>query len=459
MTQTPPYQVTDPATGEVAEAFPFATDAEVERALAAATAAFSAWKKRPVAERAAITARVAELFTERAADLAALITKEMGKRPAQAVGEAEFCTAIFDYYADNGPALLADKPLPGHDAARVEYLPVGPVLGVMPWNYPYYQVARFAAPALMVGNTVIVKHAENCPTSALAIAQIMEDAGVPEGVYTNIFATHEQVADMIADPRLRGVSLTGSERAGTVVAAQAGRHLKKVVLELGGSDPYIILDTPDVEAAADTAWGTRMENVGQACNSNKRMIVMDNVYDDFVAALVKRATAMTPRAAGDDSDDAYSPMVSRKAAENLLAQVRDAVAKGATLHVGGTLAGEAGAYFAPAVLTGVTPEMRAYKEELFGPVAVVYKVSSDEEAVALANVVDFGLGGAVWSADEERATQVAEQLEVGMANVNTPAGEGADLPFGGTKRSGFGRELGPLGIDEFVNKRLFYIQK
>ncbi|HXT90692.1 MAG TPA: NAD-dependent succinate-semialdehyde dehydrogenase [Trebonia sp.] len=458
MTNTPPYQVTDPATGEVAEKFPFATDAEVEQTLTAATAAFTEWKRRPLAERAAIVQRVAELFTERAADLAALISKEMGKRPAQAVGEAEFCTAIFGYYADHGPQLLEDKPLPGHDSARVEYLPVGPVLGVMPWNYPYYQVARFSAPALMVGNTVIVKHAENCPTSALAIAQIMKDAGVPEGVYNNIFATHDQVATMIADPRLRGVSLTGSERAGTVVAAQAGRNLKKVVLELGGSDPYIILDTPDVEDAAETAWSTRMENVGQACNSNKRMIVMDGVYDDFVAALVKRAAAMTPRPAGDDSDEAYSPMVSRKAAENLLAQVQDAVSKGATLHVGGTL-GDKGAYFAPAVLTGVTPEMRAYKEELFGPVAVVYKVGSDEEAVKLANVVDFGLGGAVWSADEQRATLVAEQLEVGMANVNTPAGEGADLPFGGTKRSGFGRELGPLGIDEFVNKRLFYVQK
>jgi succinate-semialdehyde dehydrogenase / glutarate-semialdehyde dehydrogenase len=459
MTQTPPYQVTDPATGEVTEAFPFATDTEVEQALAAATEGFAAWKLLPVAERAAVVKRIAELFTERAGDLAALITKEMGKRPAQAVGEAEFCTAIFDYYADNGPQLIADKPLPGHDTARVEYRPVGPVLGVMPWNYPYYQVTRFAAPNLMVGNTVILKHAENCPTSALAIAQIMKDAGVPDGVYVNLFATHEQVAAMIADPRLRGVSLTGSERAGTVVAETAGRNLKKVVLELGGSDPYIILDTPDVEAAAETAWTTRMENVGQACNSNKRMIVMDNVYDDFVAALVKRAAAMTPRPEGDDSDEAYSPMVSRKAAENLLAQVQDAVSKGATLHVGGTLGEGDGAYFAPAVLTGVTPAMRAYREELFGPVAVVYKVSTDDEAVRLANVVDFGLGGAVWSTDEDRAVNVAEQLEVGMANVNTPAGEGADLPFGGTKRSGFGRELGPLGIDEFVNKRLFYVEK
>src|ERR1700745_2349037 len=328
MTQTPPYQVTDPATGEVTETLPFATDAEVAEALAAATEAFAAWRLRPVAERAAVVKRIAELFTERAADLAALISKEMGKRPAQAVGEAEFCTAIFDYYADNGPGLIADKPVPGHDNARIEYRPVGPVLGVMPWNYPYYQVARSAAPALVVGNTVIVKHAENCPTSALAIAQIMKDAGVPEGVYNNIFAPHEQVATMIADPRLRGVSLTGSERAGTVVAAQAGRNLKKVVLELGGSDPYIILDADDVDGAAKTAWVTRMENVGQACNSNKRLIVMDGLYDDFVAALVKRAAAMTPRPAGDDTDEAYSPMVSRKAAENLLAQVKDAGSKG-----------------------------------------------------------------------------------------------------------------------------------
>ncbi|HEX4830765.1 MAG TPA: NAD-dependent succinate-semialdehyde dehydrogenase [Trebonia sp.] len=459
MTQTPPYQVTDPATGEVDQTFPFATDAEVEQALATASAAFQEWRKRPVGERAAIVKRVAGLFTERKDDLAALISKEMGKRLADAAGEAEFCTDIFGYYADHGPELLADKPMPGYDNARVEYLPIGPVLGIMPWNYPYYQVARFAAPNLVAGNPVILKHAENCPTSALAIAAIMRDAGIPDGVYVNLFATHEQVATMIADPRLRGVSLTGSERAGTVVAETAGRNLKKVVLELGGSDPYIILDAPDLEAAADTAWATRMENVGQACNSNKRMIVMDGVYDDFVAALVARATAMAPRQPGDDNDGTYSPMVSRQAAENLLGQVQDAVAKGATLHAGGKLVGDKGAYFAPAVLTGVTPDMRAYREELFGPVAVVYKVTTDDEAVTLANVVDYGLGGAVWGSDEARATAVAAQLEVGMTNVNTPASEAADLPFGGTKRSGFGRELGPLGIDEFVNKRLFFVQK
>ena len=459
-TTTPPYQVTDPGTGEVLETFPFATDEEVEQALADAQAAFAAWKATPMDQRVAIVKRVADLFAERAEELGAIILQEMGKRQSSGSGEAEFCKEIFDYYADHGPALLASTDLPGYEGkAKIERLPIGPVLGIMPWNYPYYQVARFVGPNLVAGNPILLKHAENCPRSAAAIAKIMDDAGVPHGVYTNLYATHEQVATMIGDPRVRAVSLTGSERAGTAVAEAAGRNLKKVVLELGGSDPYIILDTDDVQGAVDTAWATRMENTGQACNSNKRMIVMDGVYDDFVASLVKRAGEMKPRTGPDDGDAAYSPMVSRKAAEGLRAQVQDAVDKGAVLHVGGELLDDKGAYFSPAVLTGVTPEMRAYKEELFGPVAVVYKVSSDDEAVELANVVDYGLGGAVFSTDEERALGVAQRLDVGMANVNTPAGEGADLPFGGTKRSGFGRELGPLGIDEFLNKRLFYVER
>ncbi len=456
---TPPYQVTNPVTGEVEQAFPFATDAEVEQALVGATSAYARWRQRPVGQRAAIVKKVSELFGERAAELAALATKEMGKRPAQAVEEAGFSREIFAYYADQGPELLKDRPLAGYEDARVQYLPIGPLLGIMPWNFPFYQVARFAAPNLVAGNTILLKHAQNCPNSALAIAQIMKDAGVPEGVYTNLFATHEQVAAMIADRRTRGVSLTGSERAGAAVAEAAGRNLKKVLLELGGSDPYIILDSDDVEAAAETAWAFRMINVGQACSSNKRIIVMDDIYDGFVAALVKLAAAVAPRLPGDDSDETYSPMVSRAAAEDLREQVADAVGKGATLHTGGTISDGRDAYFAPAVLTGVTPEMRVYTEELFGPVAVVYKVSSDAEAVELANAVEYGLGGAVFSADEARAAAVAAQLEVGMANVNTPAGLGPDLPFGGTKRSGFGRELGPLGIEEFVNKRLFYVQR
>ena len=455
MTQ-PTYQVTDPSTGEVRETFPSATDAEVEEALAARRR-LRGVGRAPGRRAGRDRARVGALFTERADELGRLASVEMGKSEAEAAGEAEFAEEIFTYYADNGPDLIAPKQVPGNPAARVEYRAVGTILGIMPWNYPFYQVARFAAPNLIVGNTVILKHAENCPLSALAIADIMRDAGVPEGVYVNLFATHAQVATMIADPRIQGVSLTGSERAGAAVAAEAGRHLKKVVLELGGSDPYIVLDSPDVDGAAETAWSTRMENVGQACNSNKRMIVMDDIYDDFVAGLTRRATEMEPRLPG--AEDGYSPMVSRKAAEGLLAQVQDAVDKGATVHAGGTLIDGPGAYFAPTVLTGVTPEMRAFHEELFGPVAVVYQVSNDEDAVRLANAVDFGLGGCVWSSDEERAVKVAARLEVGMTNVNTPAGEGADLPFGGTKRSGFGRELGPLGIEEFVNKRLFYVQR
>jgi succinate-semialdehyde dehydrogenase/glutarate-semialdehyde dehydrogenase len=455
----PAYQVTDPSTGEVVQTFSPATDAEVESALASAAGAYADWAARPVEERAEIARRVGSLFAERAEELSKIASLEMGKAQSEASGEAEFSGEIFTYYADSGPEMIAPRPLPGNPDARVEYKSVGTILGIMPWNYPFYQVARFAAPNFVVGNTVILKHAENCPTSALAIADIMQAAGVPEGVYVNLFATHEQVASMIADPRVQGVSLTGSERAGAAVAAEAGRHLKKVVLELGGSDPYIVLDTADVDEAAETAWATRMENVGQACNSNKRMIVMDDIFEEFVSGLTKRALEMKPRTEGAGAKGEYAPMVSRAAAERLLDQVRDAVEKGATLHAGGTLADGPGAYFAPAVLTGVTPEMRAYREELFGPVAVVYQVSSDQDAVQLANAVDYGLGGAVWSTDEERAVQVAAQLEVGMANVNTPAGEGVDLPFGGTKRSGFGRELGPLGIEEFVNKRLFYVQR
>ena len=339
----------------------------------------------------------------------------------------------------------------------MQKLPVGPLLGIMPWNYPYYQVARFAAPNLMLGNTVILKHAESCPRSALAIQQIMDDAGLPKGAYVNVFASHAQIADIIADPRIQGVSLTGSERAGAIIGELAGKNLKKAVLELGGSDPFVVLDSPDVRALADTAWETRMENTGQACNSNKRMIVMEDIFDDFVARLTERAKALTPGNPAEDAEGTFAPLSSRAAAEGLAAQVRDAVEKGATLHAGGELSDGDAAYFSPAVLTGVTPEMRAYKEELFGPVAVVYKVGSDEDALRLANDTPYGLGGSVFSSDTARAERVAQRLEVGMANVNLPSAEGAEIPFGGVKRSGFGRELGPLGMDEFVNKRMYFV--
>jgi succinate-semialdehyde dehydrogenase/glutarate-semialdehyde dehydrogenase len=459
-TQTSPaYQILNPATGEVEQKFDTATDAEIEAALASAHAAYDAWKDVPIEDRAKVVHRIAELFVERKDELGAIATREMGKPLSEAVGEAEFCGDIFDYFANEGPTLAADQPIKTFSGGKavVQKLPIGPLLGIMPWNYPFYQIARFAAPNLMLGNTIILKHAESVPGSALAVAQLMKDAGVPDGAYVNVFASHDQIETVIADPRIAGVSLTGSERAGAVVAAIAGKNLKKCVLELGGSDPYVILDTDDVEAAADTAWETRISNTGQACNSNKRMIVMDDVFDGFVARLTEHAKDLSPGDPTAEEEGTFAPLSSRAAAEKLAEQVQDAVSKGATLHAGGVLGEGPAAYYSPAVLTGITQDMRAYREELFGPVAVVYKVSNDDEALALANDTAYGLGGAVFSTDPDRATKVAQRLEVGMSNVNTPAGEGAEVPFGGVKRSGFGRELGPLGMDEFVNKRMFFI--
>jgi succinate-semialdehyde dehydrogenase/glutarate-semialdehyde dehydrogenase len=446
---SPAYQVTDPSTGEVIESFDHATDAEIERVLQASATAYAGWKDVPIAERAEVVKRVAALFGERADELAKIATQEMGKPESEGVEEAEFGQAIFDYFATEGPTLAADQPIKTFSGGQavVQKLPVGPLLGIMPWNFPYYQIARFAAPNLMLGNTIILKHAESVPRSALAVQKIMDDAGVPAGAYQNVFASHPQIARIIADPRVHGVSLTGSERAGAIVAGLAGQNLKKCVLELGGSDPMVVLDTDDLDDVVDKAWDFRMYNTGQACNANKRMIVMDDLFDAFVNKLTEKALAI----------DAFSPMSSRAAAEALAGQVEDAVSKGATLHAGGVLGSGPAAFYSPAVLSGVTKDMRAYREELFGPVAVVYQVSSDEEALALANDTPYGLGGSVFSADPARAEQLALRLEVGMSNVNSTAGEGAEIPFGGVKRSGFGRELGPLGMDEFVNKRMFFI--
>lgn len=453
------YRIVNPVSGQTLKTFATATDAEVDTAIASAHAAFGLWREVPVAERALIVQRVGDLFVERAAELAAHAAEEMGKSLAEGHEEAVYCGDIFAYFSEHGPALVADQPITSFSGGRavVQRRPIGAVLGIMPWNYPFYQVARFAAPNLMLGNTIVLKHAESVPGSALAIESIMRDAELPDGVYVNVFASHDQVERMIFDDRVAGVSLTGSQRAGAAVAALAGQNLKRCVLELGGSDPYVVLDTDDVVAAADLAWDTRMANAGQACNSNKRIIVMNDLFDAFVARLTERAAALKPSDPAKPDDTGYPPLSSRAAAEMLDGQVQDAVQQGATLHTGGVLTEGSSGYYSPAVLTGVTPQMRAYHEELFGPVAVVYPVASDSEALALANDTSFGLGGAVFSADEDRARSLAQRLDVGMANVNAPAGEGAELPFGGTKRSGFGRELGPLGMDEFVNKRTFYV--
>jgi succinate-semialdehyde dehydrogenase/glutarate-semialdehyde dehydrogenase len=452
------YQVLNPATGVVEREFASATDAEIADVLERTAAAAESWSRVPASERAAIIHRVADLHDERKVELAALITREMGKITADAIGEVEFVVDIYRYYATHGPALLADQPLDASTGgtAWVRKAPIGPLLGVMPWNYPYYQVARFAGPNLVAGNTIVLKHAPQCPESALAIEQIFRDAGLPADAYLNVFATNEQVADMIADPRVRGVSVTGSERAGTAVAALAGQHLKKVVLELGGSDPFIVLDAPDVEKVAKDGVFARMENAGQACNAAKRFIVADALYDEFVEKFTAEMASLTT---GDptDPDTSYGPLVSEQAVVGLVAQIDDAVSKGAKVRTGGKRLDRPGAFLEATVLTDVTPDMRAFREELFGPVAVIYRVSDVDEAVRLANDTPFGLGGAVYTQDPQLALDVADRLDTGMVWINEPEGGGADLPFGGTKRSGVGRELGPMGIDEFLNRKLIHV--
>jgi len=451
------YQVVNPATGKVESEYPTATDAEVSAVLARADRGYTSWLRTPMEERAEILRRVSQLYRDRADELAAIITREMGKITKAAKGELRFTAGIYKYYADNAAELLKDQPLetnlPG--TAWVRRTPIGALLGIMPWNYPYYQVARFAAPNLMTGNTIVLKHAPQCPESALAMEQIFRDAGLPEDAYINIFASNEQAAGMIADPRIAGVSVTGSERAGSAVAALAGQNLKKVVLELGGSDPFIVLDGADLPKVAKTAAAARMENGGQACNASKRMIVASAVYDDFMREFT---AAMSGYVTGDPTDPAtnYGPLSSEQAARNLMEQIDDAVSKGATVHLGGHRIDGPGAFVEPTVLSDVTPDMRAYGEELFGPAAVVYQVADADEAVELANSSAFGLGGVVFSRDEKLAEDVADRLDVGMVWINTAELGGPELPFGGTKRSGVGRELGPLGIDEFVNKKLIH---
>jgi succinate-semialdehyde dehydrogenase/glutarate-semialdehyde dehydrogenase len=452
------YQVVNPATGETVSVFPTATEATIADVLARVHGSYQSWSTTPKTERAKILHRVADLYRDRADALAAVITREMGKTTAEALGEIGFVVDIYRYYADQGPALLADTPLASNTggAAWVRKAPIGALLGIMPWNYPYYQVARFAAPNIMIGNTILLKHAPQCPESALAMERIFHDAGLPADVYINIFATNEQAAKIIADPRICGVSVTGSERAGTAVAAIAGRNLKKVVLELGGSDPFIVLDTDDLAKVVGEAVGARMENGGQACNASKRFIVADAIYDEFVEQFT---AAMASCKTGDpgDPDTTYGPLSSEQAARNLQEQVDDAVSKGATLRTGGRRVSGPGAFFEPSVLTDVVPEMRAFREELFGPVAVVYRVANADDAVALANDTPYGLGASVYSPTVMWALDVADRLDTGMVWINAPEGGGAELPFGGTKRSGVGRELGPYGIEEFVNKKLIHI--
>jgi succinate-semialdehyde dehydrogenase / glutarate-semialdehyde dehydrogenase len=400
--------------------------------------------------------RVGELHSERRKELADIIVAEMGKPVGQARGEVDFSASIYEFYADNAESLMADEPIglaEGEGSAVIRRSSLGALLGIMPWNFPYYQVARFAGPNLIIGNTILLKHAPQCPQSAEAMAQIYADAGFPAGAYENIYATNEQIEWVIADPRVRGVSVTGSERAGAAVAAIAGRNLKKVVLELGGSDPFIVLGTDDLDKTVEDAVAARIDNAGQSCNAAKRMIVIDELYEPF---LEKFTAALTAVKQGDPRERGIEcgPLSSEVAADRLEEQVKRAVEQGATVVAGGKRNGN---YYEPTVLTDITPQNDIYREELFGPVAQVYRVQSEDEAIAVANDTPFGLGSYVMTTDPDQAARVADRIDAGMVYVNIVGADAAELPFGGTKRSGFGRELGRYGADEFVNKKLIRI--
>ncbi|UXM91928.1 aldehyde dehydrogenase family protein [Paenarthrobacter sp. JL.01a] len=448
------FAVTDPATGTIHAEYPAATDAEVEAGLSAAQQTYQEWSRTTtVAERAALAKRLADLFVERKDKLAAIINREMGKPLQQAAGEAEFSGSIAAAFAEHAEEWLADEQLEVADGLRsfFRYQGLGVILGIMPWNYPYYQVARFAIPNIILGNTVIVRHASQCPESALALEELFRDAGFPEGAYVNLFATHQQISTMIADDRVQGVSLTGSEQVGAIVAEQAGRALKKCVLELGGADVFLVLDTDNVDLAVKKAVMGRMGNTGQSCNGSKRIVVLDKYFDEF-SGKFKAAIAGQSYENGD-----FGPMSSDSATKFLASQVQGALDQGAEILVGNNE--PQGNVFTPTVITNITPAMDVYSEELFGPVAQLYKVSSDEEAIKLANSSPYGLGSVVICDDVERAERVGNQLDVGMVFVGAYDLSGADVPFGGVKKSGYGRELGKVGMLEFANKKLFRFAK
>jgi succinate-semialdehyde dehydrogenase/glutarate-semialdehyde dehydrogenase len=448
------YAVVNPATGETIKEYPEISDAELRAAIDRADRASKTWPgSTSAADRGALVRKVAELHSERRQELAEIIVREMGKPIEQALMEVDFAAEIYGFYADNAEDLMADEPidlLGGEGTAVIRRSPYGVLLGIMPWNFPYYQVARFAGPNLVIGNTILLKHAPQCPESAEAMQRMFDEAGFPEGAYENVYATNEQIEWVIADPRVHGVSVTGSERAGGAVAEIAGRHLKKVVLELGGSDPFILLGTEDLDDAAQKAAEARLDNTGQSCNAAKRFIVVDELYDDFLEKFREKISAAK---SGDPTaeETEIGPLSSQTAADRLEEQVKKAIENGAEVVAGGKRDGN---YFEPTILTGIKPGDEASQEEFFGPVAQVYRVGSEEEAVELANQTPFGLGSYVMTTDKEQADRVADRIEAGMVYVNLVGADSPELPFGGFKRSGFGRELGRYGADEFVNKKL-----
>ncbi|HEX6782358.1 MAG TPA: NAD-dependent succinate-semialdehyde dehydrogenase [Solirubrobacterales bacterium] len=448
------YAVVNPATGETIKEYEEISDDELRAAIGRADEAARTFPSTTsVADRAALVGRVGELHSERRQELAEIIVREMGKPIEQALMEVDFAAMIYGFYADQAESLMADEPIElmdGEGTAIIRRSPFGVLLGIMPWNFPYYQVARFAGPNLVIGNTILLKHAPQCPESAEAMQKIFDDAGVPEGAYENIYASNEQIEWVIADPRVHGVSVTGSERAGAAVAEIAGRNLKKVVLEMGGSDPFILLGTDNLDEAVTAAAEARLDNTGQSCNAAKRFIVVEDLYDEFIEKFKQELSEAKP---GDPTaeDTAVGPLSSQTAADRLEDQVERAIANGAEVVVGGKRDGN---FFEPTILAGIEPGDEASQEEFFGPVAQVYKVGSEEEAVELANQTPFGLGSYVMTTDPEQAERVADRIEAGMVYVNLVGADSPELPFGGFKRSGFGRELGRYGADEFVNKKL-----
>jgi succinate-semialdehyde dehydrogenase / glutarate-semialdehyde dehydrogenase len=451
------FATINPATGQTERSFPTHTPAEVDGLLQRAYDAFLEYRTTSYAERARHLINAADLFEGEAPDIARIVTTEMGKTFAAARAEASKCALGLRWFAEHAEALLADEPITT-DATRsyVHYQPIGPVLAIMPWNFPLWQVVRFAAPALMVGNVALLKHASNVPQTALLLEDIFRRAGLPDGAFTNLFIESEDVAALIEDPRIAAVTLTGSEKAGMAVAATAGRALKKSVLELGGSDPFLVLASANLDDAVRTAVTARVQNNGQSCIAAKRFIVVEAVADEFLRRFTE---AMDALVVGDPFDPAtqVGPIVSEAQRAELLGQIEEARNQGAVVHGGGVPIEGPGWYLKPTVLSGVTSDMPVAQEELFGPVAIVERVPDLNAAIEVANSTTFGLGSSVWTNDEEEQRRCIEELEAGAVFVNAMVASTPELPFGGIKRSGFGRELSELGLKEFANAKTVWI--
>ncbi|MFZ2990105.1 NAD-dependent succinate-semialdehyde dehydrogenase [Ideonella sp.] len=448
------YQSINPNDGKLLKSFEHLSNAQLDQALATAESCFQRWKNKTYGERALILNKAADLLRAHGDDFARLETLEMGKRITEARGEVAFSADILAYYAQHAEAFLAPVQLqPKTGEAHVESSPMGVLFCVEPWNFPYYQLARVAGPQLMAGNVLVVKHAGCVPQCAIAFERLLLDAGLPVGAYTNLLISYEQSDRVIDDPRIQGVALTGSVAAGRSVAARAGQNLKKSTLELGGSDAFIVLDDADLDLAVPWAvWG-RMYNGGQTCCAAKRFIVLDSVADEFLARF---KTALGALKAGDPMDErtTHGPLSTEGALLQLLAQVDAAVKGGAKLLMGGQRIARPGSFMQTTILTDIQPGNPAFRDEFFGPVVSFYRVKTEDEAVALANDSDFGLGGSVWTRDEARGRRIASRIHTGMVFINNIDWADAALPFGGIKHSGHGRELGPMGIQEFVNKKL-----